>query len=229
VSNVQRLESLALEPVLQLEPGHYERREREIPERYSHAEWEDHWRACLADSGLVDLVNLRPGSWQVPLRGLLRQDALSIILGVELGPLSTLRLEKDPVLVGGFALLSEGRPVIEAQSCGDLSSLEAWADLAEHEEHAWKGFKIGHPQLPARRVGEWLELAKPKAEGPFTPLWSVRPEDLRAAVKAALAELHRFSSRVLSVLKASPGLDRTEDLALNLSGVGGGTRWAQAR
>ena len=229
MSKVRHLERLALEPVLQLDPHHYERQEREIPERYHHAEWDDYWRTCLADSGLVDLVNLRPGSWQVPVRGLLQQDALSIILGVEVGPLSTLRMEQHPILVGGFALLSEGKPVIEAQSCGDLSSLESWADLADYEESVWKSFWIGHPQLPARRVGEGLELAKPKMEAPFTPLWSVRPEDLRAAVKAALAELHRFSSRVLSVLKACPGLDRTEDLALNLSGVGGGTRWTQAR
>jgi hypothetical protein len=229
VSKVQRLERLSLEPVLQLDPHHYERREREAPERYGHAEWDDYWRICLADSGLVDLVNLRLGSWQVPVRGLLRQDVLSIILGIEMGPLSALRMEKDPILVGGFALLSEGKPVIEAQSCGDLSSLESWADLAAHEEAAWKSFWIGHPQLPARRVEGWLELAKPKVEGPFTPLWSVRPEELRAAVNAALAELQRFSSRVLSVLKASPELDRIEDLALNLSGMGGGTRWAQPR
>jgi hypothetical protein len=217
---VETLERIRLEPVLELEPGNYSSTERTHPQKSGEEvpdEWEKYWRTCLADSGLSGLVNLRPGSWQVPVRTL-EGDVLDRILKAELAD-RDLSLDESPSLSGGFALLADQRPVIEAQCCGDLSIHGDWESAALYEEKLWHSFWIGHPHLPARRMDGWLELAAPTDELPSVPLWRVRPEALLKAVAEAREELQRFAPRLGAVLRCWPLKDPVEEVALCLAGL----------
>jgi len=227
-AGVRALERISLEPVLELEPAQYAERERSSPERMGDeapGEWEKYWRDCLADSGLGELPNLRPGSWQVPIRAIGVKELSAILAKSVHAPLDKLDPKEDPVLDGGFALLEDGKPVVEAKCCGDLGDLGSWADLAAQVDESWNLFWIGHPQLSARRVGAWLELSEPREDTPPVPKWKVRPEDLDASVKAARVELERFVPTIVAALQKVPGLDGIEDLAWNLAGLGPWTRW----
>jgi hypothetical protein len=220
---VETLERIRLEPVLELEPGHYSQRERRSPTKSWNEvpdEWERYWRDSLADSGLVGLVNLRRGGWQVPVRTLDCEDVLATIMRVELKDQEPLSLDNCPLLSGGLALVEGDRPVIEPQCCGDLANVDMWKDAAGHTDPSWQRYWIGHPQLPVRFIDGWLELATPSDEGTPEPSWRVSPSMLKDAVGEARAELERFAPRVLQVLRRWPARERIDELARSLAGLG---------
>ena len=223
---METLERIRLEPVLELEPGRYSTTERKSPEKYGDEapeEWEKYWRESLSDSGLGHLANLRPGSWQVPVRLLLEEAPLEKIMSVELRPYEdqgeSLSVEWDPVLKGGIALLAGERPVIQAQCCGDLGNHVYWAAAARHTDACWTRYWIGHPQLPVRFADGWLELGKPNDDRTPEALWRVWPESLLQSVAGARAELERFVPRIRQVLGKWPVKGDIHGLALNLAGL----------
>jgi hypothetical protein len=84
-----RLNNVRLVPVVEFVPGHFATRSRPLPSgtgREVPDEWDAYWRASLADSGVVGLTPLRPGSWHVPTRQLTGPDTLKTLLRVTLGP-----------------------------------------------------------------------------------------------------------------------------------------------
>jgi hypothetical protein len=73
MSTLVILDNVHLVPVVELEPGTFSTRERPLPGRSCRElpdQWNRYWLDSLADSGIVGLAPLRPGSWQVPTRHL---------------------------------------------------------------------------------------------------------------------------------------------------------------
>src|SRR5262245_7545819 len=111
MSDLVVLERIELVPVVELEPSAYATRERPLPAwsgREEPAAWGRYWRASLADSGLVGLEPLGPGSWLVPVRQLRCPDLLGRVLAPRWGEggLAGALADPDalPVLDGGLAL-----------------------------------------------------------------------------------------------------------------------------
>ena len=222
---METLERVRLEPVLELEPSRYHQRERTGPQKSSKEapdEWERYWRDSLADSGLVGLVNLRKGSWQVPVRTLDCEDVLGTIMRIELKVQEPLSLDNSPVLCGGLALVEGERPVVEPQCCGDLANIANWDEVARHSDSSWNRYWIGHPHLPVRLIDGWLEMGVPNDEGPTEPSCRVTPASLKDAVAEARSELERFVPRIRQVLRRWPVQESIDELALHLAGLRAG-------
>ena len=105
-------------------------------------EWARYWSDSLADSGVVGLTPLRPGSWHVPVAGF----ATAVVLGRYLdavvrgwgGPAALTDPDARPVLDGGLALRWGGDMLVEPGCCGDLGNLSEWREAAAYRQPEWK-------------------------------------------------------------------------------------------
>jgi len=166
------------------------------------------------------LTTLGPGSWEVPVRSLGRRQDLEKIMSIELRRYSPLSVGSDPSLGGGLVLLDNHRVIIEFGSGGILASHREWLAAARCTASRWEEILIGQATLPVRFVDGWLEFSAPDDSRAPAPDYRVRPVDLKAAVLESVAELEKFSARVLEVLRTWPGLKEVEALARHLAGLG---------
>jgi hypothetical protein len=220
------LGDLELIPVLELEPFLFATREQARPTGTARDMPEDshrYWLDSLADSGLIDLTPLRPGSWHVPTRNLTIPEVLRRILDVIVSHWGGMDCLEDPesrqALGGGLALLSEGEVLVEPKCCSDLSNLSNWRDAAGYRGHDWTMLWIGHPWLSYRFDGKRLILGGPHELLEPADRWSVRPEELGRAVVTAEEELVGFASRLECLLTDLGAGQSAGDIARNLAGL----------
>jgi hypothetical protein len=220
------LHDVRLVPVLELEPGRFATRERPLPSgsfREVPQEWDCYWRNALADSGIVGLTALRPGSWHVPTASLtdpaLVERVLAAIVRDWGGAESLLDPDGKPVLDGGLALCQADEVLAEPACCVDLGNLSDWRQAAAYRGAGWQMLWIGHPWLSVRYDGRWLVLSGPHESEDPAPRWAVTPEDLERAVGQARAELERFADRLRPAVVALAGDEAAGLVASRLAGL----------
>lgn len=194
-------------PVLELTPGSYSKRERQIPEgsiAENPAGWFRYWAESLGDAGIHGLTPWTPGSWFVTLDqfhdpGLLR----SVILEAE-PDIAVVDLEEVGALSGGHVLSHDGTTLLPG-CCGDLSNLEAWQRAAIDSNDSWAMLWIGHPWTFVRSSGDLLRIVEPNeqqdADG-LNEVMSVSRTALLDAIGCALDARNRFAERLLPVVQA---------------------------
>jgi hypothetical protein len=215
------LHDVRLIPVVELEPSRFATRERPLPAGSSRGEWDCYWRASLADSGLVGLPPLRPGSWHVPTTGFTDPALLGKFLEVTLqfwGPEVLSDPDGLPVLEGGLALYQGDAALAEPTCCVDLSNLADWREAAAYRGPGWQMLWIGHPWLSVRFDADRLILSEPHESDTPTARWAVTPDHLDRAIALAEEELERFAGRLRRGLEGLVGRE-APTLARKLAGL----------
>jgi hypothetical protein len=220
------LTDLALEPVIELEPGRFAQRERLFPAQAGEEapdEWDRYWLASLADSGVVGVQPLRPGSWRVRTRELTDSIILERIARVLLSAWEQIddlvAPDSDPVLSGGFALMAGGRLMLEPTCCGDLRGLDDWQEASEYRGSDWNMVWIGHPWVSTRFDGDKLLISALHESEPPVARYSLDPNCLANAVIVARGEAERFSRRLETAVEPIFGRDLAPRMSRQLSGL----------
>jgi hypothetical protein len=226
MANLVILHDVRLVPVLELEPARFATRERPLPSgscREVPQEWDRYWRASLADSGIVGLTPLRPGSWHVPAASLTDPAILGKLLAAVVkdwgGPESLTDPDGKPVLDGGLALCQAYAVLAEPACCVDLGNLSDWRDAAAYRGSDWQMLWIGHPWLSVRHDGRWLVLSGPHESETPAARWAVTPDDLGRAVDEAAAELESFADRLRPAVGGLVGDEVAVLVARKLTGL----------
>lgn len=170
--------------------------------------WDAWWRACLADSDIVQVSAIQPGTWWVPIRGLSGSPHLDAALDGLLNG-DDAEPPADPeeellALPGGFVLCVGERRLLP-QCCVDLSNIHDWIEAAGRQSETWSMLWIGHPWTHTRSLGDQLVLLEPTEEKePREPQeWGRVPRQaLRRAAENALDELRDFADVLYPLMKA---------------------------
>lgn len=221
------VEPTRLIPVVELAPAEFCNpvASRAIPDANASIEArQDYWLRSLAAAGIRGLQPIRPGSHCVHTRRL-RGDNLRIVLAKAVekrGGLADMDDDGWPYLLdGGFAFGTGYREILfEPGCCIDFRDLDAWRSAAERHDAEWEMVWIGHPWISVRYEHPWLVVSDVHESQEPVPRWLVDPDDLKAAVNAAGAELLRFSFDVadaLTELKFTGNVGRTSRLIAGLS------------
>jgi hypothetical protein len=221
------LEALSLSPVIEFEPGRYQREGRAYP-RVSSQEgpdaWQHYWLVSLSDAGIDELMPIRTASWLVATATLTRPATLHRLIERTLAACD-LQAERLPdaldgsplheclsPLDGGFVIGSRGRSLAEPACCGDLGNLAGFRDALKLDDDGWHPIWTGHDGalVEARRGG--LELRIDTVE------YELSRGLLAAAINVASAELDAFERRLLSVAREIVPVGLSDDLARCLVG-----------
>lgn len=220
------LEGIELIPVLELEPSTFSTRSRQSPQGTSGEvpdEWFRYWTDSLADSGIIGLHPLRPGSWSVPTMNFDGAGNLHAYLKKTFEEWGGIESLSDPerrhVLNGGLALhCSTGDLLIPPGCCCDLDNVRDWKEGAAYRRAEWKMVWIGHPWISIHYHHPWLVVSEPHESDAPSERWAVSPDELDRAADDAIAELERFAAEM------SPALDllgyRGDPLAMGRQLVG---------
>jgi hypothetical protein len=206
VSTVE-LHGVNLTPVIELEPGTFSTQPHSSPSgsvKEMPNEWEQYWRACLADSGIAAISPIFPGSWHIATTEL-SSSQLEKYLRVVFDGWGGVSILDDPdsrpVLNGGLALSSDDFGVIcEPTCCSDLGDIANWKEAATYEGSEWAVLWIGHPHLSMKFRKPWLLLSDLHEFDAPVERWAVKPNEIGDAVMVAEAELSRFSKQIASIL-----------------------------
>lgn len=206
VSTIE-LRGIKLTPVIELEPGTFSTLLRSSPlgtVKEMTAEWEQYWRACLADSGISGINPIFPGSWHIATTEI-SSSQLEKYLRVVIDGWGGISILNDPdskrVLNGGLALSSGDFGIICMPTCcSDLGDIENWKEAASYQGSDWEVLWIGHPYLSMKFRKPWLLLSDLHESDAPVERWAVNPNEIGDAVKAAKAELFRFSTQIASIL-----------------------------
>jgi hypothetical protein len=214
---VKSLNSVELIPVVELEPFAFATSDRKHPSSTGPdepQEWSQYWYDALADSGVVGLTPLRPGSWHVPVAAFTNPVVLGQFLEVEIRRSDGIEALTDPdqwsTLSGGLALCSGGEVLIEPTCCGDLGNLSDWRNAVVYRQADWMMVWIGHPWVSVRFDLDQLIFSEPHESNPSNARWAISPEILDKAVTNAEVELEVFARRLhsnlteMGVLEANP-------------------------
>jgi len=220
------LHDVRLVPVIELEPFRFATRERTSPcgsAREVPEEWTRYWRDSLADSGLVGLKPLRPGSWHVPTASLTDPVLVGKLLTAVLrdwgGPESLTDPDGKPVLDGGLALCQGVEVLAEPACCVDLGNISDWREAAGYRWADWQMLWVGHPWLSVRHDGQWLVLSGPHESEAPEARWAVDPGELERAVDLAVVEQERFAARLQPAVAALVGDGSAGLIARRLAGL----------
>jgi hypothetical protein len=221
------IHDVRLVPVVELEPADFSNRQRPLPSgscREVPEDWNRYWLDSLADSGIVGLAPLRPGSWQVPTRHFTDPAILHRFLAATLqdwgGPEALTDPDGKLVLDGGLALCQGAEVLAEPTCCVDLANWSDWREAAEYRGSDWRMLWIGHPWLSVRFEDERLVLSEPHESATPIARWLVQPADLNRAVDAAVAELEDFADRLQAAVAVVAGSETATTLARKLAGLG---------
>jgi hypothetical protein len=226
MTEVRRLRELMLEPVVELEPTRFATRTRSSPDASGEeapAEWDQYWRASLADASIVGLTPVRPGSWHVPTRQL--TDAVvteKVVRGVIEGWGEYAALvgpDADPVLDGGLVLFAEQRVILEPACCGDLRNVADWRAAAAHRGSDWQTLWIGHPWVSVRFDEGRLLLSDPHEADEPLAAYALDPNEFMRAVEGAAAELELFSQWLVAAVAPIVGDALAPALGRQLAGL----------
>ena len=219
------LETVELVPAVELEPFAFATPDRTHPSGTgpdSPDEWSRYWFDSLADSGVVGLTPLRPGSWHVPVAAFTDSAVLGRYLDAMVrrwdGPESLTDPDARPVLNGGLAFCSVGDVLVEPTCCGDLANLSEWRDAVAYRQSEWKMVWVGHPWVSVRFDADRLVFSGPHESDAPNARWTISPEELGRAVAAAEAELEVFARRLRSAL-ADMGVADVNSVARKLAGL----------
>jgi hypothetical protein len=220
------LHDVRLVPVLELSPARFATRERPLPTgsgREVSQEWDRYWRDALADSGIVGLTPIRPGSWHVPAASLTDPILLGKLLAAAVkdweGPESLTDPDGKPVLDGGLALYQADEVLAEPACCVDLGNLSDWRVAAAFRGADWQMRWVGHPWLSVRHDGRWLVLSGPHESETPAARWAVTPDELGRAVEQAAAELEAFAGRLQPAVAVLAGGKAAVLVARRLAGL----------
>ena len=204
------MNEIALIPVMEVEPSHFQRVNRESPNVTARANpeaWDEYWFGSLADSGIRDLKPYEPGSWLVPLAGIEPNESMVQLMRAEIEAmeyhLSNLRKDDIGSIGGGYALEVDGTAAVYPQCCGALDNISEWERFSlsdnTEEEMLW----IGHPWLMVKSISSTLlEIRKTAEYGePEEPVViRLSKAGLQAAVETARDELSEFCLTLRKVL-----------------------------
>jgi hypothetical protein len=179
VSSIAKLEYVELIPVLQCEPCRFAAEDRlspagtydDMPE-----EWHRFWRDSLADSGITGLTPIEWGSWHVPTSQFTDTPLLNRVLEAIFHDFMKTGLSIDLEclpLLGGLALRSQSRVLVEPGCCADLGDLAGWRKAVDYKQVEWQSVSNGHPCATAPVT----DPARPRA----APLLPSRSTTLRLA------------------------------------------------
>lgn len=225
---VVELHQFELKPVVELEPSAFSTPTRTSPQRSIGEvpdEWDRYWISSLADSGITELLPIRPGSWHAAVADFSLAD-LEKYLRVVLEESGGVAILDDPdsgfVLSGGLALCSKDNGVIvEPTCCSDLGNIANWKAAAACENDLWEMLWIGHPWLSIKFRHPRLLLSEPHESNGPVERWAVKPHELDQAITAAEAELSRFSTMIASALMNCGYKGDAVSMSLNLVGLNG--------
>ncbi len=192
-------------PVLTLEPSAFARQPHPTPSG-TRAEdprgWERHWRASLADAGIVGLSPVAPGSWLVAVTEFTDSSPLRILLEHALSGVDPSDTDEIAPPSGGY-VLEHGEERLFPGCCGDLGNLEEWQKAAGHTSREWAMIWIGHPWVYVRAWGDRLQLSRTTEEGADDG-HEVAVEIDRASLANAVVQAERdrvdFGARVEAAL-----------------------------
>jgi len=225
MANLIVLQDLDLVPVLELEPMKFATREHPLPSGTGPEmpeAWHRYWLDSLADSGIMGLEPLPPGSWHVPTQRLsdpaLLHRFLTVIIEEWGGTDIFTDPDSKPVLNGGLALFSGGELIARPTCCSDLGNLCDWRQATASRGANWQMLWIGHPWLSVRYELPWLVISDLHESDMPTSRWAVNPDDLHQAVADAENELQAFALRMQPVLEAMGVVD-VERNARRLAGL----------
>src|SRR4051812_25936452 len=200
MNSLVQLRNIVLEPVIELEPSHFAKRQRALPDRSGAQvpdEWNRYWTASLADSGVVGLTPIHAASWHVPTRQLkdlsILQNVLCGLADTWGGLASVLDADSHPVLSGGLVLLSEGDVVLEPTCCSDLGNIANWQEAANCRAADWQTLWIGHPWFSVRFEQGMLSVSDLHEDDAPVGKYVLSPPELEKAIGNAEAELEHFS------------------------------------
>ncbi len=207
MQNVIMLREIELVPVLEIESFQFKTQDRPHPSG-SRAElgnaWHRYWLDALADSGVIGLDPIYPGSQHVSTASLVASPMLENILRVLLrdgGGVETLSdPETIPVLNGGLALRGLNTTVlIQPTCCSDLRDVAGWRNAVRCGGD-WQMLWIGHPWVSVRSEGSHLLLSQPHESNDPVARWAVTPAELEHAVTVAERGLETFAGSVSAAL-----------------------------
>jgi hypothetical protein len=151
VSSIVKLEDVELIPVLQCEPGRFAVEDRLSPAGTCEdmpEEWHRYWLESLSDSGIAGLIPIYRGSWHAPTSQFTDTALLNGVLEVIFHDLTksgfSVDLECLPLL-GGLALRSQSRVLVEPGCCADLGNLAGWRKAVDYRRPEWQSVSNGHP------------------------------------------------------------------------------------
>jgi hypothetical protein len=227
MSSVVLVEDAELVPVLELEPSQFATERHPSPSAEFRAEpeaWHRYWEACLADSGLVGVVPIQPGSWHVATRELGDPARLRRLLEVIFGDQGRGQSLSEPdnmlPLNGGLALRSRSQGVLVTPTCcADLGNIADWREAVDCRQAAWQMVWIGHPWLSVRFDPPRLIISAPHESESPTARWAVSPDHLESALAAAEAEQARFATRLAAVLPSLGYGGDVESMGRKLAGL----------
>ncbi len=210
MTDLVTLRNIELIPVVELEPGRFSTRTRQLPEGSSRdvpSEWDAYWSASLADSDITGLRPIYPGSWHVLAEDLARSPSLARFLEVitrdSEDPATMPDHEYQSALEGGFVLRSGDEWLIYPACCSDLGDITNWKEAACYRGAGWQMLWIGHPWLSIRSEGGMLVLSEPHESDSPRGLWRLEPDVLLRAVDDARTQLQGFASRLEEALRSN--------------------------
>lgn len=212
-----------LRPVIELSPGHFGSCPDVGPGPWTDEQVDRYWRACLAESGIVDLRPIQPRSWLVFASDIAAPFPLNKILEAHLEMLGRpADLDELSPLEGGFALCRGAQPLLLPSCCGDLRNLADWKVGAAQREDSPAQLWVGHPWFSVWFADGKLHIREEQEQGmPERPrtvrLW---PSLLEAAIAGADREVDDLRKKLVTLLDAMPGSGSALALANHLVGRG---------
>lgn len=204
MADLERITELELVPVVELASWSFsERPSPEGPSRANPDAWFRHWLDCLADFGITGLSPIQAGSMHVAVSEFIDLGKLAQVLArlVEAEALSA--PDGPGVLSGGFAVVTEGRVLVEPSCCGDLGNWNDWQSAALCRKAEWEILWIGHPWLSIRSEGDDLIVSAPHESSEPVPTWILDRHLIAPALTRTRTELECFAQRLAQSLYAS--------------------------
>lgn len=237
---------IVLEPVVELDPFEYRRKERRSPSEPLDAapqEWEAFFLGALRDAGIASVEPLA-GTWLIRLADLAAEpDVLAKVVAVHFGEpdtasfVSTLpgpfdgksgmngdgeRIEEFcPPLRGGYVLCRGDEILLAPTCCGDLANWRNWLNATRVETEAWQDLWIGHPVARVcQREGLLSVQGVDEHDQLVGPPVVLSADDLAAAVEVAKGKLVPFTRSLRPVLGAELDEDLAGRMVIQLAGLG---------
>ena len=226
MTDLVTLRKIELIPVVELEPGRFSNRTRELPDgsgRDMPGEWDAYWSASLADADITGLRPIHPGSWHVLAEDLALSPSLARFLGVITrdsdDPATMLDHENQSALGGGFVLRSGDERLIYPTCCSDLGNIADWKAAANYRGAEWQMLWIGHPWLSIRSEDGMLVVSEPHESDSPKGHWRLEPDVLLRAVDDAMGELQVFASHLEEALRVNGVEVGSAELSWKLAGL----------
>ncbi len=195
---------LNISAVIELNSSEFTDKDYECPNGtwYEYPEgWNNHWKKCLKDSGLIKVEQIIAGISMVNIETI-EENELDIIVQNQLKDTNLDNDEEILSFEGGIAI-QFGEVNIVPQCCSSIGDCENWNKVIFDETIDWKSIWIGHPWIFVRKREDKIEFSEYCEQNKYNgePILVADFNEFKAKFERTIETISVFRERIERILR----------------------------